>query len=84
VIVDDDGPGIPDHQRAAVLQPFVRARTSDPEAPTAGPDQKFPHVGLGLAISRTILEQHQGVLEIETNERGGCRILSWWPEPAAE
>jgi two-component system sensor histidine kinase RstB len=84
VIVDDDGPGIPDHQRAAVLQPFVPAHTSHSEAPTAGPDQKFPHVGLGLAISRTILEQHQGVLEIETNERGGCRILSWWPEPAAE
>ncbi|MFM8478888.1 MAG: ATP-binding protein [Planctomycetaceae bacterium] len=84
LIVDDDGPGIPDHQRATVLQPFVRVRTSHSEADTAGLDQKFPHVGLGLAISRAILEQHQGLLEIETNAEGGCRIRSWWPEPAAE
>lgn len=84
VIVDDDGPGIPQNQRAAVLQPFVRAHTSHLEAPSAGLDRKFPHVGLGLAISRAILEQHQGVLGIETNEQGGCRIRSWWPEPDAE
>lgn len=81
VIVDDDGPGIPEHQQLAVLQPFVRDSPTPLTASENTADQKYPHIGLGLAIARAILEQHDGRLEIQTNESGGCRIASWWPDP---
>jgi signal transduction histidine kinase len=59
--VADDGPGITDPQKNAMLQPFVRgddARNMDHEA--AG-------FGLGLSIARAIVVAHGG--EITLNDR---------------
>lgn len=59
--VADDGPGITDAQKNAMLQPFVRgdnARNMDHEA--AG-------FGLGLSIARAIVVAHGG--EITLNDR---------------
>jgi two-component system sensor histidine kinase ChvG len=57
VRVDDDGPGIPDHALERIFERFYTDR----------PDQGFgQNSGLGLSISRQIVEAHRGDL-IATN-----------------
>lgn len=56
VRIVDDGPGIPEQDRARVLEPFVRldaARTRD----TGG-------TGLGLAIVDEIVRSHDGIISL--------------------
>jgi two-component system sensor histidine kinase ChvG len=66
IIVDDDGPGIPDH---AMQRIFERFYTDRPE------DQGFgQNSGLGLSISRQIVEAHGGTVRAE-NRRDGEKIL---------
>lgn len=65
IIIDDDGPGIPEAERDAVLQPFVRLDNSR-NASTGG-------IGLGLTIARDILLSHGGSLTLETSPQGGLR-----------
>ncbi len=66
-VVEDDGPGIPEADRARALQPFTRldeARSSNP----AG------SVGLGLSIALDVARSHGGSLELgESAELGGLR-----------
>ncbi|MGF1528794.1 MAG: ATP-binding protein, partial [Candidatus Competibacterales bacterium] len=63
LVVEDDGPGIPDHRRATILQRGVRA---DPH--TAG------H-GIGLAVVRELVEDiYRGQLTIDDSPLGGARI----------
>lgn len=65
VLVDDDGPGIPEDRLADVLQPFVRldaARSRD----TAG-------MGLGLPIVAKAVSMEGGSLTLENRPDGGLR-----------
>ncbi len=65
--VSDHGPGIPPEERHRVFERFYRsdhARSSD----GAGS-------GLGLSIARSIVELHQGSIEIQANEPAGCRVV---------
>ncbi len=63
VEVLDDGPGIPEAERHAMLQPFVRGdRARNLNAATG--------FGLGLSIVLAIVEGHGGRLTLE-NRRGG-------------
>ncbi|TQS55743.1 hypothetical protein DSN66_12400, partial [Salmonella enterica subsp. enterica serovar Typhimurium] len=39
--------------------------------------------GLGLAIVQRIIDNHNGMLEIGTSERGGLSIRAWLPVPVA-
>ncbi|GGX50480.1 sensor histidine kinase [Saccharospirillum salsuginis] len=64
--VDDDGPGIPAGERERVLEPFYRLDRSR-EGPIRG------H-GLGLAISRDILELLGGAMVLDDSDLGGCRV----------
>ena len=65
VTVDDDGPGIPVHQRDAVFRPFYRLdRSRNPR--TGG-------VGLGLTIARDIVRGHGGELTLAASPAGGLR-----------
>jgi two-component system sensor histidine kinase ChvG len=54
VQVDDDGPGVPIGMEEAIFRRFY---TSRPESETFG-----AHSGLGLSISRQIVEAHRGQL----------------------
>ncbi len=66
VLVDDDGPGIPALERAAVFEPFYRVEGSRSRE-TGG-------AGLGLAIARAIVEAHGGKIAVEAAPGGGARI----------
>jgi two-component system, OmpR family, sensor histidine kinase ChvG len=56
IIVDDDGPGIPPHALERVFERFYTDR----------PDQGFgQNSGLGLSISRQIVEAHRGTIRAE-------------------
>jgi two-component system osmolarity sensor histidine kinase EnvZ len=65
IMVDDDGPGIPEPMREAVFRPFYRLETS--RNPSTG------GVGLGLTISRDIIRSHGGDLTLEISPQGGLR-----------
>ncbi len=68
--VDDDGPGIPAEERSRVLEPFVRLNTGDLARRGAG---------LGLDITRRIVEQHGGRIQIDESPQQGCRVTTNWP-----
>ena len=63
ITVDDDGPGIAEEMRPAVLQRGVRA------------DEATPGTGLGLAIVGDLAEVYGGSIALEPSPRGGCRAV---------
>ena len=67
VTVDDEGQGIPAHERQAMFEPFNRLETSRNRA-TGG-------AGLGLAVVRSLAEAQGGTVEISQTEGGGGRVI---------
>ncbi len=65
VIVDDDGPGIPENQREEAFKPFTRLDKSR--------SQNRSGAGLGLALSRDTARRHGGDLTLEASPLGGLR-----------
>jgi two-component system sensor histidine kinase KdpD len=57
--VSDDGPGVPGPHQEKIFERFHQV------------EQGRPGVGLGLAISRSIVEGHKGVIWVEDGEEGG-------------
>jgi signal transduction histidine kinase len=70
--VDDDGPGVPAGERAALLEPFARG-----EGATA------PGTGLGLAIVAQQVALHDGELELADSPLGGLAVKVRLPSPGA-
>lgn len=68
LVVDDDGPGIPESKRATVFERFTRlddARSRD----SGG-------AGIGLALVRSIADQHGGSVEASDSDTlGGARLV---------
>jgi two-component system osmolarity sensor histidine kinase EnvZ len=64
--VEDDGPGIPEHQYEEVFRPFFRVDSSR-NAETGG-------VGLGLPIAMDIVHSHGGKIWLEKSSRGGLNV----------
>ncbi|QEL56592.1 two-component system sensor histidine kinase RstB [Chromobacterium paludis] len=71
LIVDDDGPGIPEQDRDRVFDPFVRLDESR--------GRKTGGHGLGLAIVAGIARAHRGSIKVETSPMGGARFELRWP-----
>ena len=69
--IQDDGVGIPADELPRVYDRFFRGRASL----TLG----IPGTGLGLAIARYIIEQHQGWIDIESEEENGTTVSVWLP-----
>jgi len=73
--IDDDGSGIPESERARVLQRFVRL--DEARSREAGGS------GLGLAIVDEVVRAHGGSVSIEPSPLGGARIRITLPVQAA-
>jgi C4-dicarboxylate-specific signal transduction histidine kinase len=60
VSVKDSGPGIADGVKGTLFKPFVTSRKSG--------------LGIGLAVSRNIIENHEGEIWAENNPEGGAEF----------
>jgi signal transduction histidine kinase len=67
IVIDDDGPGIPDGELLNVFEPYFRLEQSR-NRDTGG-------TGLGLAIAQTIAEAHDGRIELANRSGGGLRAV---------
>lgn len=67
LLIDDDGPGIPEADRTRVFNPFVRLEESR-SRDTGGS-------GLGLALAKSIIDGHQGRIRYEEADSGGARAV---------
>lgn len=65
ILVDDDGPGIPESRREEAFRPFHRL--------DQGRNLQAGGVGLGLAIARDIARAHGGDLTLSASRLGGLR-----------
>lgn len=57
--VEDTGPGIGESDSDAIFQPFFTTKSNG--------------MGMGLTISKSIVEVHGGRLTVRNGQRGGCR-----------
>ena len=62
IIIEDNGPGIPEERMEKVFEPFFRLEASR-NRDTGGN-------GLGMAIARNIIRNHGGDIELENLEHG--------------
>lgn len=62
VVVEDNGPGIPEAQRTRVFEPFFSTKGEG------------KGTGLGLSIVRNIVEQHGGTIVVTDADGGGARF----------
>jgi len=65
MLIEDDGPGIPERDLGTVFDPFARLETSRSRE-TGG-------IGLGLPIARAILRAHGGDVVLSNRPEGGLR-----------
>ncbi len=72
LVVDDEGPGVPETERARLFEAFYSTREHG--------------VGLGLALVRQIVEAHQGRVRVEEAPGGGARFVVELPpgRPSSE
>jgi two-component system, OmpR family, sensor kinase len=75
LLVEDDGPGIPEQERGRVFQSFVQLN------PAAG---KKVGYGLGLAIVKRAIEWHGGHVQIADSSLGGALVRATWPVSPAD
>jgi two-component system OmpR family sensor kinase len=75
LLVEDDGPGIPEHERGRVFQSFVQLD------PAAGRKVGY---GLGLAIVKRAIEWHGGQVQIADSSLGGALVRVNWPLAPAD
>ncbi len=71
ISVEDDGPGIPEDIRDRLSEPFFSTK------PTG------EGTGLGLSVTRSIVDRHHGSLEFEFPSAGGTVATVWLPPAEA-
>ncbi len=65
--VADTGPGIAPDKRSKVFEPFYTTRQDSHQA------------GMGLVMVKEIIDQHQGLIEIDNQYKQGCRFKISFP-----
>jgi len=71
LVVDDDGPGVPEEAWERIFTPFLRLDDSRTRASGGH--------GLGLSIVRRIIYWHGGRAGVGSSELGGARFSLTWP-----
>ncbi len=71
IIIDDDGPGIPENERENVFKPFYKINKSRGDSKSS--------VGLGLSIASDIVRSHGGNIKLETSPKNGLRTKIFLP-----
>ena len=66
VSVEDNGPGIPANDIESVLRPMMTSKANG--------------MGLGLSVTRTIVEGHGGALRVDRSALGGAAFLIRLPQ----
>jgi two-component system, NtrC family, sensor histidine kinase GlrK len=74
--ISDSGPGIDDGHKEAVFHEFHQEKQ--------GKKSLGESLGLGLAISRALVEAHQGTIWVEDNVSGGAMFRVLLPRATAE
>ena len=67
--VVDLGAGVPADRRSQIFEPFYTTKGGS-------------GMGMGLAISRSIIEAHRGRMSAESDAGGGARV--WFALPVAD
>ena len=67
LLLDDDGPGIPEASQETVFQPFQRIESSR--------NRETGGTGLGLTIARSILRAHGGDVTLHNRPDEGLRVV---------
>ncbi len=77
VSVEDNGPGIPEDEMPRVFEHLFRGRVTvqDPNNPIEG-------TGLGLALAKTVIEQHGGRIWVKSTEGEGATFYFSLPREA--
>lgn len=66
VVVEDEGPGIPEQDIERVMDGFVRLETSR--------NRETGGTGLGLTIARAVLREQGGDLHLQNGEKKGLKV----------
>ena len=64
--VEDSGLGIPEAEQAQLFERFFRSSTATEHA--------IPGTGLGLTITKAIVDRHGGRIEVESAEGAGTTV----------
>lgn len=72
VVIEDNGPGIPDEIRDKIFDPFFTTKDVGHGS------------GLGLFIVHDIIEMHGGTIRVESRSGQGTAFILWLPDSAAE
>ncbi len=67
IVVEDDGPGIAKALLGRIFEPFI---TTKPKG-----------TGLGLATSHSVIAEHGGRIDVETEVGKGTKMVVWLPRP---
>lgn len=67
LIVEDDGPGVPKHQRERILQRGERL------------DTQYPGQGIGIAVVKDIIGSYGGEFFVEDSDLGGAQFRVVFP-----
>jgi PAS domain S-box-containing protein len=63
--IDDTGPGLPSGASSGIFDPFVSSKESG--------------MGIGLAVSRRIVERHRGRIDVSASDAGGASFQLTMP-----
>lgn len=74
VIVSDEGPGVPEAELETIFEPFTRGK----------PNSSYTGYGLGLAITRRVVEAHGGSVTAANRVGRGLRMTIALPASPAE